>query len=224
MLASGVALWSTTRIAEKVFDHDVFWIAGIGVLNLAVAADLIAGHRWCRFSSTVHLAMARAAAVVLACDRGCRGSAAAARTSRSRSTDPPAEARAARAVADDLLAFMDREQVVATPGPIDQDAWGIAAGAILELQKHQRLVSVEDDWLVMFTPQCSPGQAERTRWSRLQRRPNMCAWQRAVCGLARRTRAGVHPRRTPVDRRRRFSSGSNFDDVRQPVRVSVHSP
>ncbi len=69
-----------------------------------------------------------------------------------RSTDPPAEARAARAVADDLLAYMDREQVARPIVRIDQDAWGIAAGAILELQKHKRFVSVEDDWVVMFTP------------------------------------------------------------------------
>ncbi len=54
MLASGVALWSTTRIAEKVFDHDVFWIAGIGVLNLAVSRGVGRVDRWCRVSATVH--------------------------------------------------------------------------------------------------------------------------------------------------------------------------
>jgi hypothetical protein len=62
------------------------------------------------------------------------------------------EARAARAVADDLLAYMVRERVARPLVRIDQDAWGVAAGAILDLQKRGRFVSVEDDWVVMFTP------------------------------------------------------------------------
>ena len=64
ILASAVALWSTTRIAEKIFDHDVFWIAGIGVLNLAVSLELIASSLLPRLR-TRDLTMARAAAVVL---------------------------------------------------------------------------------------------------------------------------------------------------------------
>lgn len=41
MVASGVALWSATRIEDRVFDHDVFWMAGIGVLSLAVTGELV---------------------------------------------------------------------------------------------------------------------------------------------------------------------------------------
>ena len=133
-----------------MFDHDVFWIAGIGVLNLAVAVELIASSMVPRLRDR-SLVLARAAAVVLLVIAAAAGAWRLQDVAR-RSTDPPAEARAARAVADDLLAFMDREHVARPMVRIDQDAWGIAAGAILELQKHKRFVSVEDDWVVMFTP------------------------------------------------------------------------
>jgi hypothetical protein len=48
---------------------------------------------------------------------------------------------------------MRRESVERPLIRIDQDAWGYAAGAILDLQKRGRTVSVEDDWVVMFTPE-----------------------------------------------------------------------
>ena len=70
-----------------------------------------------------------------------------------RSIDPPAAARIARALADDLNTYMTAEHIARPLIKIDQDAWGYVAGALLDLQKRGKVVSVEEDWVVMFTPQ-----------------------------------------------------------------------
>ena len=43
LLASAVAFWSVSRIAEDLVDHEVFWIAALGALNGAVIVAGIAG-------------------------------------------------------------------------------------------------------------------------------------------------------------------------------------
>jgi hypothetical protein len=151
LLAAAVSLWSTTRIEERIFDHDVFWIVGLGALGIAVAVDGLipivvvpTTPSWPR--------PAFWACVVLL---GVAGAAALRDVERvvQQSTNPPADAAIARAVADDLRTYLDRERVRRPLVKIDQDAWGYAAGAILDLQKRGRIVSVEEDWVVMFTPE-----------------------------------------------------------------------
>jgi hypothetical protein len=146
---AAVALWSATRISERIFDHDVFWVAGLGALALAMAADLVAEVTARRVAVPPTAGAALCLGLVLlaslAIVRGLNDTVAASFT-------PPAEAASARDIASDLLAYIDREQVLRPVIRIDQDAWGVAAGAILELQKQGRAVSVEEDWVVMFTP------------------------------------------------------------------------
>ena len=150
LLISGVALWSTTRIEERVFDHDVFWMTGIGILNLAAAADFGVAAALRRDDRM------RAATGWMLCAlfAGAAAVAAGMEVNRAvqRSFEPPAEARIARALANDINAFMTKEHVSRPLIKIDQDAWAYVAGAILDLQKQGRTVSVEDDWVVMFTP------------------------------------------------------------------------
>jgi hypothetical protein len=42
LIASAVSLWSATRIEDRIFDHDVFWIVAVGMMNLAVLAAVLA--------------------------------------------------------------------------------------------------------------------------------------------------------------------------------------
>ena len=61
----------------------------------------------------------------------------------------------------------------------DQDAWGMVAGVVLQLQKAGVSVAVEDDWMAMYTPAFAAagresleiaivGGAEHARLSRRQ--------------------------------------------------------
>ena len=54
------------------------------------------------------------------------------------------------------LSVIEREHVTRPKIEIDQDSWGYVAGAVLDLQKRGMLVSVPDDWVVMFTPEFAP--------------------------------------------------------------------
>jgi hypothetical protein len=151
LVASGVALWSATRVDERIFDHDVFWMAGVGVLLVTVAVDWFVSAAWSR-RPAVPLPFVRASCLGML----VVASILAARQVQdavTRSFEPPADARIARALAGDIEGYMEREGARRPLVKIDQDAWGVAAGAILDLQKRGRLVAVEDDWVVMFTPE-----------------------------------------------------------------------
>ena len=150
ILAACAALWSATRVDEQMFDHDVFWIAGLGVLGLAVLLDAVVSLM--PRSAGVPRSIAWSICLVLL------GIAATASVRQlndvvRRSNDPPADARIARALADDLETYMTKDRITRPLVKIDEDAWGYVAGAILDLQKRGRIVSVEEDWVVMFTPQ-----------------------------------------------------------------------
>lgn len=153
--SSFVALWSATRIAERIFDHDVYWIVGLGVLNLAFAVDGLLGllrsaspsgsraglgdHVWRA------LAVLSVAAVALLLTQSVEQAI-------DRSTRPDSRAVAARALANDIDAYTGTRHIERPLLIIDEDAWEVAAGAILDLQKRHRSVSVEEGWVVMFTP------------------------------------------------------------------------
>jgi len=157
--ASAVALWSATRIEDRVFDHDVFWMTGIGVLNVAVAAERLIAAATSGAASTVGLAPVRWIVCMLLA-AACLPPAIAVDARTRQSFTPPPDALAARQLAGDLEHFIDQEAVMRPLIKIDQDAWGIAAGAILELQKRGRPVAVEEDWVVMFTPEFRPNGRE----------------------------------------------------------------
>lgn len=150
LLGGAVSLWSATRIAERIFDHDIFWMAALGALALAVAADALLS----MFGVRAAAPQGRVGRVACALVLGAAAAAPAAEVDgvARRSFVPPADARIALAVADDLDAYLARQGVSRALVTIDQDAWGVAAGAILALQKRGTMVAVEEDWVVMFTP------------------------------------------------------------------------
>ena len=41
LIASSLGLWSITRIEDDMYDHLVFWLAGIGALHLGLMADAL---------------------------------------------------------------------------------------------------------------------------------------------------------------------------------------
>ncbi|MGE0451024.1 MAG: hypothetical protein AB7Q29_15735 [Vicinamibacterales bacterium] len=151
VVASLVALWSATRVEERIFDHDVFWIAAVGVILLGAACGFVLS---ALTGLTLAPRLARIAAFGVVLLLGFASSLGALRSVQRASHTPSNEARIARAVADDLQAYLDAQRIRRPVIRIDQDAWGVAAGAILDLQKRGYDVAVEEDWVVMFTPQC----------------------------------------------------------------------
>lgn len=152
-VAAAVSLWSVTRIEERIFDHDVFWIAGVGAVLLGSALGLVFSALGVerRIPRRVHgVAFVLLMAVVIGAN--FRSLQAVARASYA----PPAEATIARAIADDLQAYLDSNQIRRPLIRLDQEAWDVGAGVILDLQKRGRSVAVEEDWVVMFTPACRP--------------------------------------------------------------------
>jgi hypothetical protein len=151
-LVSGAALWSTTKVEGEVFDHGVFWMSGIGALNTALLASLGLGvvvKSPARLAAITKIAPAACGVLVLVASaiglvglgRAIAGGAL-----------PPVDSQLAGAVAEDLLVYMKDQRLSRPLVKLDQDAWGIAAGVILRLQKSKVPVAVEDDWIVMFTP------------------------------------------------------------------------
>jgi hypothetical protein len=152
ILVSLLTLWSATRIEETIFDHEVFWISGVGALNIALMVSLTGRLLADRIRPSLTAAPMTAAigwalfAVCAAFGMRELGTAVA------DSSRPSPESEAISTVAKQLHDYFDRERIVRPLVRIDQDAWPLAAGLILRLQKDDVPVAVEDDWIAMFTP------------------------------------------------------------------------
>ena len=81
----------------------------------------------------------------------------------TRSFTPGPESVAARDVAADLQRFLAQERVERPLILFDQDAWGMDAGVVLQLQKAGVAVAVENDWIAMYTPAFAATGRERIR-------------------------------------------------------------
>ena len=153
LMVSLLALWSATRIEEAIFDHEVFWMSGVGVLNIALVLAL--GGRLLSDRILRSLKVAPAAigwALFMICTVvGLREMRAAVDGSRN----PSGESEAVSTVAERLRRYFEDERVVRPLVRIDQEAWPLAAGVILRLQKDGVPVAVENDWIAMFTPEFS---------------------------------------------------------------------
>jgi hypothetical protein len=149
LLAATVSLWSVSRITDRVFDHDVFWIAGLGALSLSAAVH--AATDAVRLRVEVHRA-GLAAIVVGGCMVAMLEVSGAVRLATAASHAPAPDAIAARQLGTDLYAWCSAHGVTRPLLQVPEGDWGIVAGAILELHKRGRAVAVPDDWVVMFTP------------------------------------------------------------------------
>jgi hypothetical protein len=152
LFTSVLALWSATRIEDVIFDHEVFWMSAIGVLNIAVLIAL--GGRLVSNRIPPSLSTASATAAIgwvlfaLCAVSGFREMFVAV----AAAPNPPPESIAVSQVATELQQYFTRERIVRPLVQIDQDAWPLAAGVILKLQKNGVPVAVESDWVPMFTP------------------------------------------------------------------------
>jgi hypothetical protein len=149
LIASLVGLWSITRIDDETYDHLVFWLAGIGALQLGLIADAVV-RLIPRMNRPLPVRLAAAACVVLfgvAVAEGFHDL----RVIVSRSFRPGLQQLTARRLADWIAPTLEAktDRLLVT---IDQPAWGIAAGVLLQLRKRQIPYRVEEGWSFMFGP------------------------------------------------------------------------
>ncbi len=150
LLASIVGLWSVTHIQERIMDHEVFWLTGVGVLNLgaiAGAAGLYVRRRSGDLEIGKRLAPILHASLVAACVLVSLGQLERARAGHLPVTlSTPAAERFGVSLRDYVL-----ETGVQRPlFRIGEDVWGMTAGALLELNRAGVPFAVEDSWLPMF--------------------------------------------------------------------------
>ena len=152
LCVSILALWSATRIDGAIFDHEVFWMSAVGVLNLAVVVAVIG---WPLAQRVVAGFETRSQAVAI-CWGLCALCAAmgmvSMRSAVAGSANISSESQTVSDVAGELRTYFTREGIMRPLIRIDQDAWPLAAGVIVQLQKSGVPVAVEDDWVPMFTP------------------------------------------------------------------------
>jgi len=155
LLVSLLTLWSATRIEGAIFDHEVFWISGIGVLNIGLlvtlAGWLLERRLPARFTSAAVAATLCWALFAICAMLGLSNL----RNEVASSSHPSPESEVVATLATELQSYFNRDHIVRPLIRIDQDAWPLAAGVITRLQKKDVPVAVEDDWIPMFTPEFS---------------------------------------------------------------------
>lgn len=149
--ASAVGLWGLTRIRGDILNHDLFRIAALGALNLAIigAAGLgvffdAGANAWSRRTSVPVVAYLLVFALAVAV--GGRDLLHLTSFERRR-TDRAAIVGAYSAIRD----YVGVEGVRKPLFRIDEDRWGDAAGILLRLRQDGTPVAVQDAWLSMLT-------------------------------------------------------------------------
>ena len=147
--ASIAALWSVTRIAGDIMDHEVFWISSLGALNVAVIADWLSRLLW----PSEQLLRPRALKVTTGVLVTVCVIVAFSRLDdeRRRSLVPSRETTAILTVTPAIQEYLRREGVERPLVKVDQSSWGLATGVLLQLQKTGVPYAVDDDWVPMFT-------------------------------------------------------------------------
>lgn len=157
LVASVVAFACVTRLGSPVMDFDVFWIGGVGVLITALLAGAVAAENIPRMSSTSQAAR-RAALIGLVLCVFC--GAVAMRTVLRRSATA-FDDQAVVALSDGIARYVAAHAETPSVIEIDEAAWPLAAGTILQLRKSGVVVAVESRWLSMVGERFAPTGRER---------------------------------------------------------------
>jgi hypothetical protein len=154
LIASGLGLWSISQIEDDIYDHLVFWLAGIGALHLGLIADALIQlvPRAAAAAGTRQIA----AACLLLFGIGAAAGFQDLRVIVSRSFRPRIEQLSVRRLADAIVPAFETNRVKRPLVTIDQPTWGIAAGVLLQLQKRHIPFLVDEGWWFMFGPPTRP--------------------------------------------------------------------
>ena len=142
LTASCIGLWALTRVRDDILDHEIFWLAPLGAMNLAILAAATVR----RFASLQSSTVAAAIIAVIAVALGIRDLRDLTGFERRR-TDRPAIVATYASIA----AFVRDAGVQRPLIEIDGSLWGHAAGVLLRLEQERIAFAVRDGSPSMFT-------------------------------------------------------------------------
>jgi hypothetical protein len=151
LAASCIGLWALTRVRDDILDHEIFWLAAFGAINLAVIAAAGLRALWStrppRWNPRPREAAAACALALLlgayAGVRDLRDFTAFELRRQERSTIV--------ATYESIRDYVRAEGVRKPLVTIDDPLWSHAAGVVLRLQQDGTPVALSDEWLPMFT-------------------------------------------------------------------------
>jgi len=151
-----IALVSLHRIAGSIDDHVVFWLSGIGVLGVAclLASASVRVPTTDRFERLVAVLPALVIVAVAAV-----GLVRLADGADGRAADTRPLNIATRELAAAVETYLDSSHAKPLI-KVDQAAWEVTAGVVLQLQRARRPFAVEPEWLDMFTKGLGPDGSE----------------------------------------------------------------
>ncbi len=161
LTVSVTALWAVTRIPDGIHDHEVFWIAAVGVVgaaSTAAAAMSRVASEWqplARSRGPLVAGFASALLLIGASFEGLRQVAVAGSSSRTKEADDHVM-RVTRAIQSEIERQGSRRPMVV----IDQRVWDWAAGVILQLRRQGTRVVIEDGLVEMFAGTLAPDGSE----------------------------------------------------------------
>jgi hypothetical protein len=151
-----IALWSLHRVAGSIDDHVIFWLSGIGVLS---AAHLLANGRVTPRTSDRDGGLAAALPALVIAVVAAAAIARVADASVARAADATPQSVAAKELSAAVQTYLD-----ASPAKplikVDQAAWEVTAGVVVQLQRSRRSFAIEPEWLDMFTRSLGPTGSE----------------------------------------------------------------
>jgi hypothetical protein len=143
LAASLVTLWSATRIEGGVSDHQSFWFAMVGVVDVVSAVAVFPGRRQLRASAAQSAILVLLALVLLIgirqMDRVRRGSVPVTESAPS-----------APNFAASIRQYLDRTASRRPLVRLDERQWGLGVAILLELDRRDVAFAVEDSWMPMF--------------------------------------------------------------------------
>jgi hypothetical protein len=150
LVASIVGLWSVTRIQGRIMDHEIFWLTGVCVLNLSVVAGT-AG-LWVRRHGDPFEVGPRVTPVVCGSLLAVCVFVSLSQLARARAGHLPMtlSSPVAELFGKSLRDYVHETGVQRPLFRIGEEAWGSAAGALLELDRAGVPFAVEYSWLPMF--------------------------------------------------------------------------
>jgi hypothetical protein len=150
LVASIVGLWSVTRIQDRIIDHEVFWLTGIGVLNVGVisaaAVVWLRGHivssRLTRMGGALLNASLVATCVLIGLTQIGRA--------RNGYVPMTLTSPAVATLGSESRAYFQASGLKRPLVRIGEGVWGTAAGVLLELNRLNVSSAVEESWQSMF--------------------------------------------------------------------------
>lgn len=158
--ASLIGLWSVTRIRADIVDHEIFWLTGLGAVNLgilaAAAIELLPVSRVKPAHAATISAVLAGLLVVLAIRLGARDFDHLVALERLHARDQDTM----EAATDAVRRYVDETHAVRPLFVLEPEVWDWATGVFIELQKADRPFAVEPRWLPMFTDRYAPTGTE----------------------------------------------------------------